>query len=115
MKKKTREEDRKKKPPCTTNVLHLKQPEDGEAVPPVEGICVTLEAMLSGKAPAFKGSSEAPPLKRQPLPSHGLLSVYDKQFKLADKRHGPPSPTLTTITIATAAAATVQELLQEVL
>lgn len=44
----------------TTNVLHLKQPEDGEAVPPVEGICVTLEAMLSGKALAFKRSSEAP-------------------------------------------------------
>lgn len=49
-----------KKTPCTTNVLHLKQPEDGEAVPPVEGICVTLEAMLSGKALAFKRSSEAP-------------------------------------------------------
>lgn len=58
--KKKEEEDDGKKTPCTTNVLHLKQPEDGEAVPPVEGICVTLEAMLSGKALAFKRSSEAP-------------------------------------------------------
>lgn len=49
---------RKKK--RTTNVLHLKQPEDGDAVPPVERICVTLEEMLSGKAPAFQRSSEAP-------------------------------------------------------
>lgn len=45
---------------CTTNVLHLKQPEDGEAIPPVEGICVTLEAMLSRKALAFKRSLQAP-------------------------------------------------------
>lgn len=57
MKKKKKKGEGKK---CTTNVLHLKQPEDGEAVPPVEGICVTLEAMLSRKALAFKRSLQAP-------------------------------------------------------
>lgn len=34
-------------------------------------------------------------MKRQALPSHGLLSAYDKQFKVADKRHAntPLTPT----------------------
>lgn len=42
-------------------------------------------------------------MKRQALPSHGLLSAYDKQFKVADKRHANtplPPPTLTTNTVA---------------